>query len=392
MTRAPARGVVETLRNFGDPIYARMSALADAHGAINLGQGFPSPDGPEELRKLAATSFIAGPNQYVDPRGTIELRRAIAAKTKRFHSIDLSPDTDVLVTTGAQEGLFAALLALVEPGDEVIVFDPVYATYLPAIALARGIPRRVTMRGRGLELDMQEVERVFGPRTRAVIVNTPMNPTGRIFSQAELRGLAELCAKYDAILIGDEVYEHIRYDGNAIDTVLNYAPAHALAISSLSKTFSYTGWRIGWVQGTAALVDAVNMVHQISSFCNPGPLQVAAAHALRYPDEYYRSLRASYLLRRDLLCGGLRDIGIEPIVPAGGFFACVDARDLGFESDVEACYALPERAGVAAVPTSLFCAPDTGALPLLRLCFAKEESTLREALARLGDFKASLKR
>jgi N-succinyldiaminopimelate aminotransferase len=386
LQKATTRGVVEALRPFGNLIYPEMTRLAIEHDAINLGQGFPYPDGPVELRAFAGQAIIEGPHQYQNPRGMLELRTAIARQTQTLHGVAVSPEREVLVTMGAQEALLACLLGLVEAGDEVIVFDPVYASYLPMLALARATPKRVSLRGREFRLDTKELESAFSSKTRAVLVNSPMNPTGRIFSKAELEQIAELCERFDAILIGDEVYEHHVYDGRRPDTVLNYAQGRALAVSSMSKTYSYTGWRVGWVQGPAELVDAANLAHQNMSFSVAAGLQRAATHALRSHARFYADLRTSFQGRRDLLCQGLADLKLDPIVPAGSFFCLVDARRLGFDDDVKACLELPASAGVAGAPISIFWESEQHRQPLVRLCFAKEEAMLREALDRLASF------
>lgn len=399
MTRLPH--VAARLQGFGTTIFAEMTALALATGAINLGQGFPDTDGPSEVAEAARRAIAGGNNQYPPLRGVPELRQAIARHQKRFHRLDVDPDTEVVVTAGATEAIAAAMLALCQPGDEVVVFDPTYDSYRAGIAMAHAIPRGVLLRppaeddGR-FEFDPDELRAAFGPRTRLILVNTPHNPTGKVFTIDELDLIAELCVEHDVLAVTDEVYEHMVFDGD--HHTLASRPGMAertITISSAGKTFSFTGWKVGWACGPAELVTAVTTAKQFLTFVNAAPFQPAVAVGLDLGDHYYRTLRSDLQAKRDLLTDYLEQAGFRVLRPEGTYFITVDLdpllhRPLGptgssgpFGRGVEFCLGLPELAGVVAVPSEVFhLRPDDGASHA-RFCFTKRDEVLIEAGERL---------
>ena len=363
-----------------------MSALAARTGAINLGQGFPDTDGPAEVIEAAAAAMRAGHNQYPPGPGIPALREAIAAHQRRFHGIELDPDAEVLVTTGATEAITAALLALCEPGDEVVTFEPYYDSYAACIALASAERRVVTLRPPGFDIDRDALAAAFSPRTRLVLVNSPHNPTGRIFTREELGLIASHCRERDLLAVSDEVYEHLVFDGRE-HVPLATLPGMAertLTISSAGKTFSLTGWKIGWATGPCSLVAAVGMVKQYLTFVSGAPFQHAIAHALGLQDEYFESFRAGMQAKRDRLCAGLEAAGFDVLRPAGTYFAGIDVSALGEDDGHAFCLTLPERAGVVAVPMVVFYDDQQAGRSLVRFAFCKRDEVIDEAAARLS--------
>jgi N-succinyldiaminopimelate aminotransferase len=377
--------VVEALRPYGTSIFTEMTVLANTHGAVNLSQGFPDLDGPLEIRQRAAEALIRGPNQYVLSYGIPALREAVARKMRRFYGIDIDPETEVTVTSGATEGLCATLLGILEPEDEVILIEPVYDTYAPIASLARARIRYVSLEGDGFTLPREKLAQAFSPRTKAIVVNNPQNPCCKVFSQEELSVIGDLCSRYDAYAIGDEVYEHLVYDGDSHVTLLSIPSLkdRAFVISSTAKTFSMTGWKIGYVIAPPALSQAVRMSHQFIVFCGQSHLQEAMAHAIDFPDNYYTELLGDYTRRRDLLTEGLRELGFRVFQPGGTYYVVADITPLGFDDDLAFCRMLPEKAGVAAIPCSVFWKDRKSGRHLVRFCFAKSEETLSEGLKRL---------
>jgi N-succinyldiaminopimelate aminotransferase len=374
------------LAGFGTTIFAEMSALATRTGAINLGQGFPDTDGPREIVEAAVHALRSGQNQYPPGPGIPALRAAIAAHQRRFYGIELDPDGEVLVTTGATEAIAAALLALCEPGDEVVTFEPYYDSYAACIAMAGATRRLVTLRPPDYAVDPDALAAAFTDRTRAVLVNSPHNPTGKVFTRAELELIAGWCRERGVLAITDEVYEHLTFDGREhipLATLPGMAE-RTLTISSSGKTFSFTGWKIGWATGPRALVSAVQTAKQFLTFVSGAPFQPAIAHALGLDDAYFESFRAELQAKRDRLCDGLEAAGLQVFRPAGTYFVTTDIRPLG-ETDGRAfCLELPERAGVVAVPTVVFYdAKDVGR-PLVRFAFCKRDAVIDEAAARLA--------
>jgi N-succinyldiaminopimelate aminotransferase len=388
---APARAALAgRLAGFGTTIFAEMSALAARTGAINLGQGFPDTDGPPEIVEAAARAMREGRNQYPPGPGIPELRGAIAAHQRRFYGIELDPDGEVLVTTGATEAIAAALLALCEPGDEVVTFEPYYDSYAACIAMAGAERRPVTLRPPDYAIDPAALAAAFSPRTRLVLLNSPHNPTGKVFTRAELELVAEHCRERDVLAVTDEVYEHLTFDGREhvpLSTLPGMA-SRTLTISSAGKTFSFTGWKIGWATGPRELVSATQTAKQFLTFVSGAPFQPAIAHGLGLPDAYFESFRAGLEAKRDRLCAGLRAAGLEVLEPAGTYFVTADIRSLGEQDGRAFCLSLPERAGVVAVPSVVFYDDEEAGRPLVRFAFCKRDEVIDEAAARLSRLKA----
>ncbi|WP_018222627.1 pyridoxal phosphate-dependent aminotransferase [Salinispora pacifica] len=390
MTTAHVDALVARMRPFGTTIFAEMSALAGRTGAVNLGQGFPDTDGPPEMLAAAAEALRGGQNQYPPGPGIPALRTAVAAHQQRFWGLEYDPDGEIVVTAGATEAIAAAILGLCEPGDEVVCFEPYYDSYAASIALAGARRRPVTLRpgaaGR-YAVDPDELRAAFGPRTRLVLLNSPHNPTGKVFTPTELALVAELCHEYDAYAVTDEVYEHLAFtDATAGHVPLATLPGmrtRTLRISSAGKTFSCTGWKVGWASGPASLVSAVLRVKQFLTFVNAAPLQPAVAVALGLADSYFTEFRAGMQARRDQLVTGLADAGFGVGPPEGTYFVTADVTPLGAQDGVEFCRALPERCGVVAVPTQVFYDDSEAGRRLVRFAFCKRPEVLAEAVTRL---------
>ena len=382
---------IARMRPFGTTIFAEMSALAVRTGAVNLGQGFPDTDGPPEMLAAAVEALRTGRNQYPPGPGIPELRAAVAMHQKRFWNLEYDPDGEVLVTAGATEAVAASLLALCEPGDEVVCFEPYYDSYAAGIALAQATLKAVTLRpdndGR-YGFDPDELRKAFSPRTRLVLLNTPHNPTGKVFTEEELQNVADLCQEFDAIAVTDEVYEHLVFtDSSSVHCPLATLPGmreRTLRISSAGKTFSCTGWKIGWVSGPRELVAAVLRVKQFLTFVNGAPLQPAVAVALALPDPYFERFRDELQAKRDLLTDGLKSAGFEVFRPEGTYFVTADITPLGGTDGVEFCLALPERCGVVAVPSQVFYQHPEAGRRLIRFAFCKRDEILTEAARRLS--------
>jgi N-succinyldiaminopimelate aminotransferase len=370
----------------GTTIFAEMSALALDTGSVNLGQGFPDVDGPHEIAAAAAAAIMEGRgNQYPPGPGIPELRRAVAHHQKRFYAQDVDPDTEVLVTAGATEAIAAALIALMEPGDEAIAFEPYYDSYAACIAMAGGTRVPVTLRPPDFRPDLDALRAAITPRTRLILLNSPHNPTGAVFSRAELAQIAALACEHDLLVVSDEVYEHMVFDGEHVPIgSLPGMRERTVTISSAAKTFSFTGWKIGWVTATPELVTAVRTVKQFLTYVTGGPFQYAVAEALAMPDAYYASIAADLRVKRDLLCPGLAEAGFEVYQPAGTFFVTTDIRGLGEKDGMEFCRELPRRARVVAIPSSVFYDDQEAGRTQVRFAFCKKEEVLREALARLA--------
>ncbi|MFG1798850.1 pyridoxal phosphate-dependent aminotransferase [Micromonospora carbonacea] len=392
MTTTPADvdPLVARMRPFGTTIFAEMSALAVRTGAVNLGQGFPDTDGPPEMLAAAAEALRGGQNQYPPGPGIPALRAAVAAHQHRFWGLEYDPDDEVVITAGATEAIAASILALCEPGDEVVCFEPYYDSYAASIALAGAVRRPVTLRpeadGR-YAFDPAALRAAFGPRTRLVLLNSPHNPTGKVFTREELTLVAELCREHDAYAVTDEVYEHLVFADAATPHVpLATLPGmreRTLRISSAGKTFSCTGWKVGWVSGPAALVSAALRVKQFLTYVNGAPLQPAAAVALALPDDYFAEFSAGMQARRDQLVAGLTDAGFGVLTPEGTYFVTVDIGPLGGRDGVEFCRSLPARCGVVAVPTQVFYDDVEAGRRLVRFAFCKRPEVLAEAVTRL---------
>ncbi|MFH9938854.1 pyridoxal phosphate-dependent aminotransferase [Streptomyces murinus] len=376
------------LAEFGTTIFAEMSALAVATGSINLGQGFPDTDGPEEVREAAVRALRDGRgNQYPPGPGVPELRTAIAAHQRRRYGLSYDPDTEVLVTAGATEAIAAALLALLEPGDEVVALEPYYDSYAASIALAGGRRVPVTLRPHegSFRLDLDELRAAVTDRTRLLLINTPHNPTGTVLTRAELAAIAELAVERDLLVVTDEVYEHLVFD-DAEHLPLASFPGmreRTVTIGSAGKTFSFTGWKVGWVTAAPALVSAVRAAKQFLTYVSSGPFQYAVAEALALPESYYDDFRRSMQERRDILSAGLTAAGFKVFEPAGTYFVTTDIRPLGEKDGFAFCRALPERAGVVAIPNAVFYDDREAGAPFVRFAFCKREDVLREAAERL---------
>ncbi len=379
---------VAALRPFGTSIFTEMSVLANAHGAVNLSQGFPDFDGPEAIRAKAAEAIKRGPNQYILSYGMSALREAVARKMERFYGVRVDADREVTVTSGATEGLCATLLGILETGDEVILLEPSYETYAPVSAMAKAKIRYVSLEGPEFSLPREKLAEAFNPKTKAIIINNPQNPCCKTFSREELSFIGGLCVQYGAYAIGDEVYEHLVYDDREHVTLLTIPELkdRCFVISSTAKTFSMTGWKIGYVIAAPALSRAVRMSHQFITFCGQGPLQEAMAFAIDFPDSYYDALLADYTKKRDRLSDALAILGFQLFPTAGTYYLLVDIRSLGFEDDVAFCRMLTEKAGVAAIPCSCFWNNRGRGRELVRFCFCKKDETLDEAIKRLTEF------
>jgi len=379
------RAHAERLTGLGTTIFAEMSALAVATGSVNLGQGFPDRDGPDSLLEDAIAAIRAGANQYPPARGVPALRQAIVDHQKRFYDLSYDPDTQVLVTTGATEAIAAALLAFVEPGDEVIALEPYYDSYAAGIAFAGGRRVPVTLRAPSYRLDMDELRAAVTPRTKVLLINSPHNPTGTVLTDDELRGISSLAVERDLVVITDEVYEHLAYDGRQHRPLASYdgMAERTVSVSSAGKTFAVTGWKIGWVTGTPAVVTAVTTAKQFLTFTSGAPFQPAVAQALALGNDYFDTLRADLQSRRDLLCDGLEELGFGVHRPQGTYFVTTDIRPLGHTDGIAFCRLLPERAGVVAIPHQVFYDNPEPGRPLVRWAFCKQPEVLREALDRL---------
>lgn len=379
------------LAEFGTTIFAEMSALAVSTGSINLGQGFPDTDGPQEVREAAVRALRDGRgNQYPPGPGIPELRTAIAAHQQRRYGLTFDPDTEVLVTAGATEAIAATLLALLEPGDEVIAFEPYYDSYAACIAMAGGVRVPVTLRphqenGASFRLDLDELRDAVTDRTRLLLVNTPHNPTGTVLTIAELRAIAELAVERDLLVVTDEVYEHLVFD-DAEHLPLATFPGmreRTVTIGSAGKSFSFTGWKVGWVTAAPGLVTAVRSAKQFLTYVSSGPFQYAVAEALALPDTYFEEFRADMRAKRDLLAAGLAEAGFEVFRSAGTYFITTDIRPLGESDGFAFCRGLPERAGVVAIPNAVFYDHREAGAPFVRFAFCKRTEVLQEAARRL---------
>jgi len=382
--------LVARMRPFGTTIFTEMSALAARTGSVNLGQGFPDSDGPAEMLAAAADALRSGANQYPPLAGIPALRAAVTAHEERFWGLSRDPETEVVVTAGATEAIAAAVLGLCEAGDEVVCFEPYYDSYAASIALAGAVRRPVTLRpgpdGR-YGFDEDELRAAFGPRTRMVLLNTPHNPTGKVFTAAEVALIARLCQEHDVYAVTDEVYEHLVFtDAPEPHVPLASLPGmreRTIRISSAGKSFSCTGWKVGWATGPAALVSTVQRVKQFLTFVNAGPLQPAVAVALGLPDDYFSGFRAALQSRRDRLVAGLTEAGFGVLPSEGTYFVTADITPLGGVDGVEFCRSLPGRCGVVAVPTQVFYDNQEAGRRLIRFAFCKREDVIDEAATRL---------
>jgi N-succinyldiaminopimelate aminotransferase len=378
------------LAGMGTTIFAEMSALAAQTGSINLGQGFPDTDGPAEIASAAAEAVLAGRgNQYPPGPGIPELRQAIAAHQKRFYGLDVDPDTEVLVTAGATEAIAAAMLALLEPGDEVIALEPYYDSYAACIAMAGARRVPVTLRPPAFRPDLDAMGDAITSKTRLILLNSPHNPTGMVATRAELAEIARLAVEHDLLVVTDEVYEHVVFDGEHIPIVtLPGMRDRTVSISSAGKTFSFTGWKVGWVTGTPELVTAVRTAKQFLTFVSSGPFQYAIATGLALPDSFYAGLADGLRRKRDLLAAGLADAGFDVFTPQGTYFISTDIGTLSDADGLEFCRQLPHRCAVVAIPNAVFYDDQQAGRSQVRFAFCKREEVLAEAAARLRSLRS----
>jgi N-succinyldiaminopimelate aminotransferase len=384
--------LVERMRSFGTTIFAEMSALAVATGSVNLGQGFPDTDGPDAMLERAVEGLRSGLNQYPPGPGMPALRTAIAAHQLQFYGLSYDPDSEVLVTVGATEAISATILALCEPTDEVVVFEPYYDSYAAAIALAgaRRVPvaLRPTAGDGRFSFEPNELRAAITPRTRLILLNSPHNPTGTVLTAAELDVVATACLDHDLIAVTDEVYEHLTYDGTP-HIPLATLPGmreRTLTISSAGKSFSVTGWKIGWICAPAPLIRAVNTVKQFLTYTHSAPMQLAVAYALEHEMGWVADLCASLEFRRDRVAAGLETVGLKVSRPQGTYFIQADVRALGLEDGEAFARALPHEAGVVAIPTAVFCDTPGVGTPFVRFAFCKRDEVLDDAVARLTEY------
>ncbi|WP_042405690.1 pyridoxal phosphate-dependent aminotransferase [Streptacidiphilus carbonis] len=377
------------LDGLGTTIFAEMSALATATGAINLGQGFPDTDGPAEIAEAAVRAIREGKgNQYPPGPGIPELRTAIAEHQQRFYGLTFDPDTEVLVTAGATEAIAAAMLALLEPGDEVIAFEPFYDSYAACIAMAGATRVPLTLRAPDFRPDLDRLRSLITPRTRLLLLNSPHNPTGMVLQAEELSAIADLAVEHDLLVVTDEVYEHLVFAGaHRPIAALPGMRERTVSISSSGKTFSFTGWKVGWVTASAPLVAAVRTAKQYLTYVSAGPFQYAVAEALRLPDGYFTDFREALHRKRDLLSEGLRAAGFEVYQPDGTYFITTDIAYFGEKDGLAFCRALPERCGVVAVPNSVFYDDPEAGRTQVRFTFCKKDDVLKDASTRLQRFR-----
>lgn len=376
----------EVLSEYGTTVFTVMSALAVEHEAINLGQGFPDEDGPEDVRRVAAEALMAGPNQYPSMMGVPELRQAVARHNRRFYGLEVAWEEEVMVTSGATEALASCLLGLLNPGDEAVLLEPLYDSYLPIIRLSGARPRVVRLDPPRWALPERELAQAFSERTKLILLNSPMNPVAKVFSRDELAVIAELLQRYDAYAICDEVYEHLLFDGRRHVPLMTLPGMRerCLRIGSAGKAFSLTGWKVGYVTAAPGLIAAAAKAHQFLTFTTPPNLQSAVAYGLGKEDAYFAGLAAEMERKRDLLRDGLERVGFEVLESEGTYFISADFRPLGFNgTDEEFCRHITIDVGVNAVPVSAFY-QEAGVKHLARFCFCKKDEVLREAAERLA--------
>ena len=376
--------IKDSMREFGETIFAEMSALAVKTGAINLGQGFPDTDGPREIAELAITAIRDGHNQYPPGLGIKKLRDAISHHQMRFYGLEFDPETEVLVTAGATEAIAASLLAICEQGDEIITFEPYYDSYAASIALAGGVRRVITLNTPDYSFSIDDLEKLITAKTKAILLNSPHNPTGKVFTHNELSQIANLCIEHDLVAICDEVYEHLVFEGK--HTPLIQYPGmrdRTIQISSAGKTFSFTGWKIGWVCAQPALLDTVRTAKQFLTYVNGAPFQDAIAEALNLSDHYFDNFLEDMRAKRDCLSQGLEKAGLTTFTPQGTYFVTADIEKLGYEDGKQFCLDLPVQCGVVAVPNVVFYDNKDLGSTLIRFAFCKKLDVLEEAVERL---------
>ena len=392
--------MVEALRNprllgLGTTIFAEMSALALKTNSVNLGQGFPDTDGPAEVAEIAAEAIRSGPNQYPPLLGQPDLRAAVAEHQERFYGLSYDPDAEVLITAGATEAIAGAILALCDSGDEVITFEPTYDSYSATIGLAGAVERPVLLNAPDWSFDIEAFDAALSDKTRLILLNSPHNPTGKVFDRAELESIAERAIEHDLVVVSDDVYQHMVFDGEHIPiAALPGMRERTISIGSAGKSFSFTGWKIGWLTAPPELRNAVMTAKQFLTFVNGAPLQPAIAHGLRLGDHYFDGLRADLLAKRDRLAAGLTEAGFDVLHTQGTYFLTCDVRGIAEQTglpdtSVEFCLALPEACGVVAVPSEVFYRTKDAGRHLVRFAFCKKDDVLDEAITRLKTLQAS---
>ena len=381
--------LVQRLQDFGTTIFAEMSALAERTNAINLGQGFPDTDGPNQIAEAAIKAIRDGHNQYPPGLGIESLRVAVAAHQKRFYGIELDPDSEVLITAGASEALAASLIALVETGDEVITFEPYFDFYAAAIAMAGGKRRVVTLRTPDYSFDFEELLSAVNHKSRIILLNSPHNPTGKVFNATELAQIASLAIENDLLVITDEVYEHLVFDGltHIPISTLPDMRERTLTISSAAKTFGFTGWKIGWAHGPSEILAAVRIAKQFLTYVNGAPFQHAIAEALTLSSSYFDSLAEDMASKRNILCDGLESAGFEVFRPSGTYYVTANIDSLENNGGMQFCLDLPERCGVVAVPNEVFYDNKAIGKPLVRFAYCKKYEVLEQAVKSLSKLK-----
>jgi len=376
------RGTASRLGRFGESVFSRISRLATAHGAVNLGQGFPSFDAPDFVKQAGMRAIQGGANQYARAHGLPALNAAIGRRFERDQGVAVDAESQVTVTSGCTEAIVAVMLGLVEPGDEVVLVEPFYDSYPAAVAMAGGVVRSVRLQPPDFRLPVGALRAAVTPRTRLVLINSPHNPTGRVFDAEELEAVAAVCRAADCLVVSDEVYEHIWYERphRSIAALPGMAD-RTIVLSSLGKTFSVTGWKIGWAIAPPHLTAGIRAAHQFLTFCSATPLEVASAEALESGPEYFEELRSAYGQRRHAMLDALREAGLQPFTPEGSYFALADTSLIG--DDEEVCERLIREVGVAAIPCSPFYLPESPDRRLVRFAFCKDLDTIREAGRRL---------
>ena len=383
--------IKDSMREFGETIFAEMSALAAKTGAINLGQGFPDTDGPREIAELAIAAIRDGHNQYPPGLGIKKLRDAISHHQMRFYGLEFDSETEVLVTAGATEAIAASLLAICEQGDEIITFEPYYDSYAASIALAGGVRRVITLNTPDYSFSIDDLEKLVTAKTKAILLNSPHNPTGKVFTHNELSQIANLCIEHDLVAICDEVYEHLVFEGQHIP-LIQYPGMRdrTIQISSAGKTFSFTGWKIGWVCAQPALLDTVRTAKQFLTYVNGAPFQHAIAEALNLSDHYFDNFLEDMRVKRDCLSQGLEKAGLTTFTPQGTYFVTADIESLGYEDGKQFCLDLPVQCGVVAVPNVVFYDNKDLGSTLIRFAFCKRLDVLEEAVERLQTLESLL--
>jgi aminotransferase len=377
--------VSDRVQSFPESVIREMTRVSDEYDALNLAQGFPDFDPPPELLRAAKRAIDTGANQYSVTWGTLELREAIARKARRFNHIAADAETNIVVTCGATEAMMAAMLSLVNPGEEVVVFEPFYENYGPDAIVSGAAPRHVPLAWPDWKFSEEDLKAAFNPRTKAIVVNTPNNPTGKVFSRGELRLIADLCAEHDVVAITDEIYEHMVFDGQSHLSLASFGDMaeRTITIDGLSKSYSATGWRVGWALAPASLATAMRRAHDFLTVCAPHAFQVAAVVALALPDRYYRDLARSYQGKRDRFVLGLQRLGFGCQPPQGAYYVMTDFSTLSSAGDWDFALALVRQCGVACVPGSSFFNDPRDGARFVRFVFSKNDPTLEEALRRL---------